>query len=266
MGVGFIITAIGSDGKTRTYSGTTSTEINQALSHGGLVTLDPSTIYTIKDSLLLQRNTTLDGNGATIKLSKGLSTWGHRNAPISQEKALLMIKNNSASNVIIRNLTVDGSQADYYPHIRLGTSCFNMATLIGCTGLIIENCTFKNGCNDAIIINKCSNVKINKITVNKCGHDGVYCFNCKKVDVLNSKFINRTNSSCRFYNLQGGSFLNNDCTTSGGGYAGLELQGELRDITAFGNYFHNLAAPAIVHLKTKEFNVKIYGNKIVNCG
>jgi hypothetical protein len=60
--------------------------------------------------------------------------------------------------------------------------------------------------------------------------------------------------------------INNECTTSGGGYAGLELQGTLSNIQATGNYFHDLAAPAIVHLNTQESNMNIGNNKIVNCG
>ena len=173
-----------------------------------------------------------------------------------------MIKDNSASNVIIRNLSVDGSQSDYYPKIKLGTSCYNMATLIGCNGLKIQNVTFKNGCNDAMLISKCSNVIIDKVIVNKCGHDGVYAFNVKGITVKNSKFINRTNSSCRFYTVTNGVFANNDCTTSGGGYAGLELEGVIKNIKVYGNYFHDLAGPAIAHVHTKETNVDVHTNRI----
>jgi hypothetical protein len=59
---------------------------------------------------------------------------------------------------------------------------------------------------------------------------------------------------------------NNDCTTSGGGYAGLELQGTLSNIEASGNYFHDLSAPAVVRLNTKETNVNTNNNRIENCG
>ncbi|TFH05667.1 MAG: right-handed parallel beta-helix repeat-containing protein, partial [Methanosarcina sp.] len=185
---------------------------------------------------------------------------------IADEKAMLMIRGNSATNVKIGNLIVDGSQSDYYPNVKLGTSCYNMATLIGCDGLTIQNVIFQNGCNDAILLNKCSNVMIDTVTVNKCGHDGVYAYVVSNITVKNCTFINRTNSSCRFYNVDGGVFENNDCTTSGGGYAGLELQGTVTNIEASGNYFHDLPAPAIVHLNTKETNVNIHDNRIENCG
>ena len=159
--------------------------------------------YVIGDSLMIGSNTILEGeSGVTIKLASGLSVWGGRKSSIPDEKAMLMIKGNSATDVTIRSLTVDGSQSDYYPGVKLGTSCYNMATLIGVNGLTIQNATFKNGCNDAMMISKCSNIMIDTVTVNKCGHDGVYAHDVKDITVKNCKFINRTNSSCDSILLQ----------------------------------------------------------------
>jgi hypothetical protein len=53
-------------------------------------------------------------------------------------------------------------------------------------------------------------------------------------------------------------FANNDCTTSGGGFAGLELENTVKNMDVYGNYFHGLASPAIAHVHTKEINVKIH--------
>ena len=243
-------------------------QINQALESaannpGATVHLKGPFTYDIGDSLRIGSNTILEGeSGATIKLAKGLPIWGGRGSSISAEKAMLMIRGSSATSVTIRNLTVDGSQSDYYPHITLGWSSYNMATLIGCNGLTIRNVTFKNGCNDAMLMSKCSNVMIDTVTVNKCGHDGVYAYNINGITVKNSKFINRTNSSCRFYTVTDGVFANNDCTTSGGGYAGLELEGTVKNIEVYGNNFHGLAGPAIAHVNTKENNVNIHDNKM----
>jgi polygalacturonase len=243
-------------------------QINQALEYaannpGTTVHLKGPFTYDIGDSLLIDSNTILEGeSGATIKLAKGLPIWGGRGSSISAEKAMLMIRGSSATDVTIRNLNVDGSQSDYYPHITLGWSSYNMATLIGCNGLTIRNVTFKNGCNDAMLMSKCSNVMIDTVTVNKCGHDGVYAYNINGITVKNSKFINRTNSSCRFYTVTDGVFANNDCTTSGGGYAGLELEGTVKNVEVYGNNFHGLAGPAIAHVNTKETNVNIHDNKM----
>jgi len=246
-------------------------QINQALEYaashpGTTVHLKGPFTYDIGDSLQIGSNTVLKGDSSvTIKLAKGLPTWGGHKISIANEKAMLMIKGNSATNVTIRDLIVDGSQSDYYPNIKLGTSCYNMATLIDCKGLTIQDVIFKNGCNDAMLISKSSDILIDTVTVNKCGHDGVYAYHVNDITVKNCKFINRTNSSCRFDTVTSGTFVNNECTTSGGGFAGLELQGTLTNIEASGNYFHDLNAPAIVHLNTKETNVKIHDNKIVNC-
>jgi polygalacturonase len=246
-------------------------EINQALEYaaanpGTTVYLKGPFTYVIDDTILIGSNTVLAGDStAIIKLASGLSIWGGSGSSISNEKAMLMIKGNSASNITIRNITVDGSQSDYYPDINLGTSCYNMATLIGCNGLTIQDVTFQNGCNDAMLISESSNIVIDSVTVNKCGHDGVYAYHVTDITVKNCSFINRTNSSCRFDTVTNGVFVNNECTTSGGGYAGLELQGTLKNIEASGNYFHDLDAPAIVHLNTDETNVNIHDNRIVNC-
>jgi polygalacturonase len=246
-------------------------QINQALAFaaknpGTIVHLKGPFRYFISDTLLIGSNTILEGEpGVTIKLAPGLNKWGGRGSSIAKEKAMLMIKDNSAKNVTIRNLTVDGSQSDYYPKVKLGAYYYNMATLIGCNGLTIRNVTFQNGCNDAMLISKCSNIVIDGVIVNKCGHDGVYAYNVKNITVKNCKFINRTNSSTRFDTVTNGVFANNDCTTSGGGYAGLELENTVKNIDVYGNYFHHLPAPAVAHVHTKEINVKIYNNKIIMC-
>ena len=247
-------------------------QINQALESaannpGTTVHLKGPFTYVIGDSLLIGSDTILEGDsGVIIKLAKGLPVWGGRESSISEKKAMLMVRGGSASNVAIRSLTVDGSQSDYYSGVRLGTSCYNMATIVNCNGLTIQNVTFQNGCNDAMLISKSSNIVIDTVTVNKCGHDGVYAYHVNGITVKNSKFINRTNSSVRFDSVTDGVMTNNECTTSGGGYAGLELQGTLNNIEASGNYFHDLSAPAIVHLNTKETNVNIHDNRIENCG
>jgi hypothetical protein len=241
-------------------------QINQALDDaasqpGTIVHLKGPFTYEISDSLRIGSNTVLEGDsGAKIKLAPGLNEWGGRGSSIANEKAMLMIKGNSASDVTIRNLTVDGSQSDYYPHITLGWSIFNMATLIGVDGLTIQDVTFQNGCNDAMLISKSSNVMIDSVTVNKCGHDGVYAYNVKDITVKNCTFINRTNSSTRFDIVTDGVFANNDCTTSGGGYAGLELENAVTNIEVYGNNFHDLAGPDIAHVHTKETNVNIHDN------
>lgn len=265
-----MISAEGVDGIERTYQcdgKKDHVQINWALGHGGRVHLPGPFNYDIGDSLLPGSNTTLEGEeGAILKLAKSLPVWGGPKVPISREKAMIMVAGNSAKNITLRNFTVDGSQNDFYKKIKLGTSCYNMATLIGCSGLVIQGVTWQNGCNDAILFNKCSGVLIDNIDVNKCGHDGIYAYNSKDVTVKNSRFINRTNSSCRFYNITKGVFSNNDCTTSGDGFAGLELEGAVKDIDIYNNYFHDLAGPAIARVRTKEINVKNWNNRIVNCG
>ncbi|WP_292379781.1 right-handed parallel beta-helix repeat-containing protein [Methanosarcina sp. UBA289] len=247
-------------------------QINQALESaarnpGTTVHLKGPFTYDITDSLRIGSNTILEGDSGTkIKLAKGLPVWGGRESSIAEKKAMLMVRGSSANDVTIRDITVDGSQSDYYSSVRLGTSCYNMATIINCNGLTIENVTFQNGCNDAMLISKSSNVLIDSVTVNKCGHDGIYAYHVNGITVKNCKFINRTNSSVRFDSVTDGVMKNNECTTSGGGYAGLELQGSLKNIEASGNYFHDLPAPAVVRLNTKETNVNIHNNRIENCG
>jgi polygalacturonase len=247
-------------------------QINQALKYaaehpGTTVQLKGPFTYDIGDSLLIGSDTTLKGDsGVTIKLAKGLPVWGGRESSIAEKKALLMIRGSSASNIKIESLTVDGSQSDYYPSVKLGTSCYNMATIANCNGLTIRDVKFQNGCNDAMLISSSSNVVIDTVTVNKCGHDSVYAYHVNGITVRNCKFINRTNSSVRFDSVTDGVMKNNECTTSGGGYAGLELQGTLKNIEASGNYFHDLPAPAIVRLNAKEISVSIHDNRIENCG
>ena len=55
-----------------------------------------------------------------------------------------------------------------------------------------------------MLISKSSNIMIDTVTVNKCGHDGVYAYHVNGITVKNSKFINRTNSSVRFDSVTDG--------------------------------------------------------------
>jgi hypothetical protein len=241
-------------------------QINKALDYaannpGTTVHLKGQFTYYISDTLKISSDTVLEGDsGVKIKLAPGLSVWGGRSSKITDEKAMIMIKDNYATNIIIKNLIIDGSQSDYYSNIRLGTSCYNMATLIGCNKLTIHDVTFQNGCNDAVLINKCNDVRIDKVAINKCGHDGISAYDVTGIKVTNSRFVNRTNSSCRFYQVTNGVFAKNECTTSGGGYAGLELEGTVSNTEVYGNNFHDLAGPAIAHVHTNEINVNIHDN------
>ena len=243
-------------------------QINQALDYaanhpGTTVHLKGPFTYIIGESLLIGSNTVLQGDsGVTIKLAPGLPVWGGPGSDLSESKAMLMIRGNSAADVTIRSLTVDGSQSDYYPGIRLGTSCYNMATLVGVNGLTIESCLFKNGCNDAVLTAESSNVLIDSVTVNYPGHAGVYAYNVKKITVKNCKFINRSNSSTRFDTVTNGIFANNYCTSHGFGYAGLQLEDKLTNIEVYGNKFQDVAGPAIAHENSEETNVNIYNNII----
>jgi hypothetical protein len=243
-------------------------QINQALNYaenhpGTTVHLKGPFKYVIGDSLLIGSNTVLEGeSGVTIKLAPGLPTWGGPGSDISESKAMLMIRDNSASDVKIRSLTVDGSQADYYPEVRLGTSCFNMATLVGVNGLTIEDCLFKNGCNDAVLTSESSNIVIDSVTVNNPGHAGVYAYDVKKIIVKNCKFINRSNSSTRFDTVTNGIFANNYCTSYGFGYAGLQLEDKLENIDVYGNKFKDVAGPAIARENSEGTDINIYDNII----
>lgn len=258
-----------------TISGTGSHDsaiINTALETaakipGTIVHLSGPFVYDISDSIMFLSGSILEGeDGVILKLAKDLPVWGGIDS-IPQKKAMFMIRSNQAQNVTIRNLTVDGSQADYYPNVRLGTSCFNMATLLGCKGLTIQNVTWKNGCNDAMLISGCDGVTVDACQVDRCGHDGVYAYNVKNITVKNCNFKNRTNSSTRFDTVTNGLFQNNECSSAIGGYGGLELENRVENIDIDNNFFHDLPYAGIVDVHSTRINVNVRpNNRFVNCG
>jgi hypothetical protein len=88
-------------------------QINQALDYaashpGTTVHLEGPSTYFIGDTLRIGSSTILEGEpGVTLKLAPGIKKpWGGPGSKPSNEKAMLMIKNNSAKDVTIRNLTV----------------------------------------------------------------------------------------------------------------------------------------------------------------
>ena len=240
--------------------------INEKLKAGNVKL--PAGLYYVSDSILMQTGRTIEGTLdskgnllTTLKLEKGLKSWGGVDI-ISKKKAMFM-NASGAKNITLKNLIVDGSQSDYYPSLHLGANWFNMSTFIGVDGLTVDNVTWKNGCNDAMLIAQGKNISVKNSTVNKCGHDGVYAWKCNKITVDSCKFINRANSSTRFDYVTDGTFTNNDCTTSGGGYAGLELEDTVTNIRCTGNYFHDMPW-GIARVHTTEKNVVIKGNKYKN--
>jgi polygalacturonase len=138
-----------------------------------------------------------------------------------------------------------------------------MSNFVGCSGLTITNCIFKNGVNDGILLVNSSHIDIDKVTVNKPGHDCIYCYKILDVSVTNCTFVNRDNSSCRFDTVSGGKFLHNVCSSSGGGYAALELENAVTDIEcAFNKVAKNVPGGIVARVHTTETRVNIHDNTL----
>ena len=218
-------------------------QINSQLQQGGLVHLQPIT-YTITNSIILQSDTTLEGEpGTIIKLTDnaGWKTW----TPL--------VSGIGVKNVIIRGIEFDvnadnqqnaptwkGHSGSGSPK-NWGMGNYNIIHVIDCDNIEVSNCLMHDGLGDGFRVKTSTNIKFYNNTVYKLGHDVFYGIDSQNIQAYNNRITTRTNSALRLWNTEHVRLYNNVIDAqldSLGGNPGIQIEdskGTMQDIEVCNN-------------------------------
>lgn len=224
--------------------------------------------YVIDSTLLIDSNTTLEGDSsAKIKLVSS-ANWA---------KLQPMIKENKSGNqnITILNITIDGNR-EGNGNVISGDYYYNLIHLRDCQNISVHDMYLTNNHGDGLKVDNCSSVKFYNNKAYLLGHDVLYAISCSGVEAYNNTITCRTNSGLRLYNANHASFYNNTITSESSGGAGIEIQKDgsdsaMDDIEIYGNTIYNTALPGILvfgsgNYSTSSAYVHIHHNQIYDTG
>lgn len=160
-----------------------SNTINTILSKEHTLYLNEGT-YTISvdTKILPQSNQQIIGNNTTIKIPGNY-----------QVEYYNMLNITNVENLLIENITFDGSKANSLNDEGTGGNCIVVGT--NTSNIIINNCTFLNSWYDGITIDNYSNNYNDNVTIKNCsfnanGRNGISVLSAINVDIHDCDFQN----------------------------------------------------------------------------
>lgn len=207
-------------------------DINQKLQQGGIIHL-PAGTYVLTDSIILQSNTTLEGEPGTV-----ITIPDHAGWPSWKP----LISGTDVQNVTIRNLEINANSGgnSETPH---GAGYYNCIFVTGCEGLKVYNCTLQDSLGDGLRTKSCTNVKFYNNLVSRLGHDGFFGIDSHNIECFNNRITTRTNSALRIWNSAHVKFHDNIIDAqldAQGGNAGIQIEdskGNVRYVEICNNVF-----------------------------
>lgn len=226
---------------TPSSGGDNQDPINAALSKGGVVHLKAGT-YTISDTIVMTSGSTLEGEPGTKIVLVGNAGW---------PKYQAIVEGHSVSGVHITGLEIDGNGPENTTSN--GASCvcgkyyYTMLYFTDSSGIEVDHLYLHDNWNDILKFSHCSDVSFHDNTVRKEGHDVVYAIHSQDVQVYNNDIKIACNSGVRPDSTTGIYIYGNIIGRDGGGYAGIEIQGD-SEVWACDNDIHGLLGPEIANL------------------
>lgn len=164
-------------------------DINQQLRQGGIIHL-PAGTYVLTDSIILQSNSTLEGEPGTVITIPDNAGW-----PAWKP----LISGADINNVTLRNLEInansDGNTES--PH---GAGYYNCIYVNDSRNIQVYNCTLQNGLGDGLRTKSSTNISFYNNQVSRLGHDGFFGIDCQNINCFNNRITTRTNSALRVWN------------------------------------------------------------------
>ena len=191
-------------------------DINQKLQQGGIIHL-PAGTYVLTDSIILQSNTTLEGEPGTVITIPDHAGWPDWKS---------LISGTDVYNVTIRNLEINAN-SDGNPETPHGAGYYNCIYVTGCKNIQVYNCTLKNGLGDGLRIKSSTNIKFYNNLVSRLGHDGFFGIDSQNIECFNNRITTRTNSALRIWNSAHVRFHDNIIDAqldAQGGNSGIQIE------------------------------------------
>jgi Disaggregatase related/Pectate lyase superfamily protein len=164
-------------------------DINQKLQQGGIIHL-PAGTYVLTDSIILQSNTTLEGEPGTV-----ITIPDHAGWPAWKP----LISGTDVYNVTIRDLEINANSNgnSETPH---GAGYYNCISVTGCENIQVYNCTLHDGLGDGLRTKSSTNIKFYNNLVSRLGHEGYYGIDSQNIECFNNRITTRTDSALRIWN------------------------------------------------------------------
>ncbi len=191
-------------------------DINQKLQQGGIVHL-PAGTYVLTDSIILQSNTTLEGEPGTV-----ITIPDHAGWPAWKP----LISGICVQNVTIRDLEINANSNgnSETPH---GAGFYNCIHMIDCENVQVYDCTFHDSLGDGLRTKTSRNIKFYNNLVYRLGHEGFYGVDSQNIECFNNRITTRTNSALRIWNSPNVRFHDNVIDAqldSLGGNPGIQIE------------------------------------------
>ena len=191
-------------------------DINQKLQQGGIVHL-PAGTYVLTDSIILQSNTTLEGEPGTV-----ITIPDHAGWPAWRP----LISGICVQNVTIRDLEINANSNgnSETPH---GAGFYNCIHMIDCENVQVYDCSFHDSLGDGLRTKTSRNIKFYNNLVYRLGHEGFYGVDSQNIECFNNRITTRTNSALRIWNSPNVRFHDNVIDAqldSLGGNPGIQIE------------------------------------------
>lgn len=210
----------------------TQNDINQKLQQGGIIHLPPGT-YVLTDSIILQSNTTLEGEPGTV-----ITIPDHAGWPVWKP----LISGTDVQNVTIRNLEINAN-SDGNSETPHGAGYYNCIYVTGCKDIQVYNCTLQDGLGDGLRTKLSKNIKFYNNLVSRLGHEGFFGIDSQNIECFNNRITTRTNSALRTWNSAHVRFHDNNIDAqldAQGGNAGIQIEdskGNVSCVEIYNNIF-----------------------------
>lgn len=211
--------------------------------------------YVISGTVFIDSDTTLTGDA-----SAAIRLVDHADWPTY--KPMVTMKAKGARNITVCGFEIDGNDENNMDmdarenKVRYGGhNWYNLLEFNTVTNLSVHHMYLHNNLNDACLAKRVTNLSYHHNTIDKPGHDGLYCYVCDGVDAHDNTFANRINCSIRFAETNHARAWNNHIKKAYGGGAGIQVQRSnkgtvMDDIEIFGNTIH----------ETRMAGITIYSN------
>jgi PKD repeat protein len=230
--------------------------------------------YVINDTILISRNTVLEGDSSAVIKLADHAGWPTMKPLIGQ------MRYSGNDNITVRGFEVNVNHAGN-SEISVGHGYYNIMYFIHCNNVKVCNMYLHDGTGDGLRVNQGENVQFYNNTIYKLGHEGLFAISCENVEAWNNLITARANSALRLWNSKNVSFHDNvinyfDDGITGG--PGIQIEkstgGVVSDVEVYNNIINNTIGPGIFMIgygndsypKEEAHNVHIHHNIFYSTG
>ncbi|MDQ1254228.1 MAG: hypothetical protein QG646_3454 [Euryarchaeota archaeon] len=149
--------------------------------------------YSINDTILIGRDSVLEGDSSTVIKLADHAGWPTMKPLIGQ------MKYSGNDNITVRGFEVNVNN-EGNSEIMLGKGYYNVMYFTHCSNVKVHDMYMHDGNGDGLRVRQGKNIQFYNNTIYKLGHDGLFAIRCENVKAWNNRITCRTNSGLRIWN------------------------------------------------------------------